>query len=56
MQKAMYKRDLKEVELAVEHWMKKLYTAFAEVMKEDTSAPLMRNTQQIYAGYTNGKK
>lgn len=24
-------------------------------MKEDTSAPLMRNTQQIYAGYTYGK-
>ena len=52
--KAMYKRDLKEVELA-ENLMKKLYTAFAEVMKEDTSAPLMRNTQQIYAGYTYGK-
>lgn len=50
----MYKRDLKEVELA-ENLMKKLYTAFAEVMKEDTSAPLMRNTQQIYAGYTYGK-
>ena len=33
--KAMYKRDLKEVELA-ENLMKKLYTAFAEVMKEDT--------------------
>ena len=53
--KAMYKRDLKEVELA-ESLMKKLYTAFAEVMKEDTSAPLMRNTQQVYAGYTYGKK
>ena len=52
--KAMYKRDLKEVELA-ENLMKKLYTAFAEVMKEGTSAPLMRNTQQIYAGYTYGK-
>ena len=38
-----------------ENLMKKLYTAFAEVMKEDTSAPLMRNTQQIYAGYTYGK-
>ena len=24
-------------------------------MKEDPSAPLMRNTQQIYAGYTYGK-
>ena len=36
--KAMYKRDLKEVELA-ENLMKKLYTAFAEVMKEDTSPP-----------------
>ena len=52
--KAMYKRDLKEIELA-ESLMNKLYTAFAEVMKEDTSAPLMRNTQQVYAGYTYGK-
>ena len=38
-----------------ESLMNKLYTAFAEVMKEDTSAPLMRNTQQVYAGYTYGK-
>ena len=52
--KAMYKTHLKEIELA-ERLMNKLYTAFAEVMKEDTSAPLMRNTQQVYAGYTYGK-
>ena len=36
LQKQCIKRDLKEVELA-ENLMKKLYTAFAEVMKEDTS-------------------
>ena len=54
LQKQCIKGSLKEVELA-ENLMKKLYTAFAEVMKEDTSAPLMRNTQQIYAGYTYGK-
>ena len=28
---------------------------FAEAAKKDTSAPLMRNTQQVYAGITYGK-
>ena len=32
-----------------------LYEAFVAVAKEDTSAPLMRNTQQVYAGMTYGK-
>lgn len=52
--KAIYKRDLEEIKLA-ESLMRNLYTAFAEVVSEDTSAPLMRNTQQVYAGYTYGK-
>lgn len=52
--KAMYKRDTAEVELA-ERLMQKLYTAFTEAMAQDTSAPLMSNTQQVYAGYTYGK-
>lgn len=52
--KAMYKRDIAEIELA-ERLMRKLYDAFCEVAKQDTSAPLMSNTQQVYAGYTYGR-
>lgn len=52
--KAMYKRDIEEV-LMVERLMKRLYEAFSETMKQDTSAPLMSNTQQVYAGYTYGR-
>lgn len=32
-----------------------LYDSFVQVAKSDTSAPLMRNTQQVYAGMTYGK-
>jgi flagellar protein FliS len=33
-----------------------LYTAFVKVAEQDTSEPLMRNTQQVYAGITYGKE
>ena len=33
-----------------------LYAAFVQVAKQDTSEPLMRNTQQVYAGMTYGKQ
>ena len=33
-----------------------LYQAFCEVAKQDTSEPLMHNTQQVYAGMTYGKE
>lgn len=33
----------------------KTYHAFQEAAKQDTSGPLMRNAQQVYAGYTYGK-
>lgn len=52
--KAMYKRELEEIEQA-ERLMRKLYSAFVIVAGQDTSAPLMRNTQQVYAGYTYGR-
>lgn len=52
--KAMYKREIEEVLLA-ERLMRRLYTAFSEAMKQDQSAPLMSNTQQVYAGYTYGR-
>lgn len=52
--KAVYKRDIEELLLS-ERLMKKLYTAFSEIMKQDKSAPLMSKTQQVYAGYTYGR-
>lgn len=52
--RAMYKRGLSDIELA-ERLMRKLYTAFEQTMSQDTSAPLMSNTQHVYAGYTYGK-
>ena len=35
--------------------LNKLLTGFEGVSKEDKSGPMMRNTQQIYAGLTYGK-
>ncbi len=35
--------------------LKKLLIGFEEVSKLDTSGPMMRNTQQLYAGLTYGK-
>ena len=52
--RAMYKRDIEDI-LMAERLMKKLYSAFEVAMKQDSSAPLMRNTQQVYAGYTYGR-
>lgn len=52
--KAMYKQSADELEEAVV-LMKKLYKSFKTVAEQDTSAPIMKNTQQVYAGYTYGK-
>ena len=35
--------------------MENLHDAFKEAAKQDSSQPLMRNTQQVYAGITYGK-
>ena len=35
--------------------MRKLYDAFAQIAAEDTSEPVMHNTQAVYAGYTYGR-
>lgn len=35
--------------------LQRLYHSFAEAAKSDTSAPIMSNTQQIYAGMTYGR-
>lgn len=39
----------------VEQNFKMLYTAYREIEKDDTSAPMMGNTQTVYAGLTYGK-
>lgn len=51
---SMYKRDLEGV-LNAERLMMKLYNGFVKAAEQDTSPPLMSNTQQVYAGYTYGK-
>ncbi len=35
--------------------LKRLYASFCEAAKSDTSGPLMRNTQHVYAGMTYGR-
>lgn len=51
---SMYKRSLTEIENA-EKLLKKLYGSFSKAAESDTSAPIMKNTQHVYAGYTYGK-
>lgn len=51
LSRAMYENRLDGVQEA-EHIMHRLYTSFVEVAKQDKSAPLMKNTQQVYAGMT----
>lgn len=52
--KALYKRSISEIE-ECEKLMRMLYASFAEVAKSDASEPLMRNAEQVYAGYTYGR-
>ena len=52
--KAIYQNRLDGIEEA-EKILKRLYTSFCEVAKKDTSGPLMKNTQQVYAGMTYGR-
>lgn len=52
--KSMYKRDLTDMENAC-RLMEKLYDGFVHAAGQDESEPLMKNTQQVYAGYTYGR-
>ena len=52
--KAVIKNDLEELDNA-KMVMENLHEAFKEAAKQDSSQPLMRNTQQVYAGITYGK-
>lgn len=52
--KAIYQNRTEGIEEA-EKILKRLYTSFCEAAKQDTSGPLMRNTQAVYAGMTYGR-
>lgn len=52
--KSIYQNRLDGIDEA-EKILKCLYTSFCEVAGTDTSEPIMRNTQQVYAGMTYGK-
>lgn len=51
---AITKRQLVDFE-SVENVMQKLGKSFAEIAKQDKSAPIMQNSQKVYAGLTYGK-
>ena len=52
--KAMYQNKTDGITEA-ETVLRRLYSSFKEAAKSDTSGPLMRNTQKVYAGITYGK-
>ena len=52
--KAIYQNRTDGIEEA-EKILKRLYASFCEAAKSDTSGPLMRNTQKVYAGMTYGR-
>ena len=52
--KAIYQNRTDGIDEA-EKILKRLYASFCEAAKSDTSGPLMRNTQQVYAGMTYGR-
>ena len=54
LSKSIYQNRLEGIEES-EKILKRLYASFCEVAGTDTSEPIMRNTQQVYAGMTYGK-
>lgn len=52
--KAIYQNKTDGI-MEAEKVLKPLYTSFCEAAKTDHSGPLMRNTQQVYAGMTYGR-
>lgn len=54
LSKTLYENRLDHLD-ETETIMKRLYSSFVEVAKQDTSEPLMSNTQQVYAGITYGR-
>lgn len=54
LSKALYENKSERLDEA-DRIMKRLYDSFVEAARQDTSEPLMENTQQVYAGITYGK-
>lgn len=54
LSKAIYQNRTDGI-LEAEKCLKRLYASFCEAAKSDTSGPLMRNTQKVYAGMTYGR-
>lgn len=52
--KTLYQNRLDGVSEA-EKILRRLYGSFVEVARQDTSGPMMCNTQQVYAGMTYGR-
>lgn len=55
LMKAMYQQSVMPLQ-QTEVILKELHEAFQTVSQQDGSAPLMQNTQQVYAGMTYGKE
>lgn len=55
LMQALYQRRTEGIEHA-KRVLTQLQAAFEQAAGQDTSEPLMQNTQQIYAGMTYGKK
>lgn len=53
--KAIYRRSEAEIN-ECESLLRMLYASFVQVADTDTSPVLMQNTEQVYAGYTYGRK
>lgn len=51
LSRAMYENRMDGVE-ETEKILRRLYASFVEAARQDNSAPLMKNTQQVYAGMT----
>jgi flagellar protein FliS len=49
--RSMYENRLEGLEEA-EKILRRLYTSFGAAARQDRSAPIMQNTQQVYAGMT----
>ncbi len=54
LSKSLYSFNLEGIQEA-EKVLRRLYDSFVAVAEQDTSEPLMRNTQQVYTGMTYGK-
>ena len=52
--RTMYQNRMDGLEEA-EKILRRLYGSFVEAAKQDTSGPIMQNTQQVYAGMTYAK-